>query len=123
MHLHHPSLSLQGKKKGKTKFRNAEEAQKARALAAEWEDLQKKWEPKQVVRKVFKVETVEPKMGTLRATPSHIPSLVTPGGDCTKKEQLKYTGDKLVGVATLHKSNGIPIFSKEEAMDVSTMRR
>ena len=29
MHLHHPSLSLGGKRKGKVKFRNAEEAKKA----------------------------------------------------------------------------------------------
>ena len=43
MHLHHPSLSLNGKKKGKKKFRNADEAQKARDLDADWKELQKKW--------------------------------------------------------------------------------
>ena len=39
MHLHHPSLSLNGKKKGKVKFRNAEEARKSRELDASWRDL------------------------------------------------------------------------------------
>ena len=34
MHLAHPSLSLAGKKKGKQKFRNADEARKARELEA-----------------------------------------------------------------------------------------
>ena len=43
MHLHHPSLSLGGKRKGKVKFRNAEEAKKARDLDASWKELQKKW--------------------------------------------------------------------------------
>ena len=44
MHLHHPSLSLSGKRKGKVKFRNAEEARKARELDASWKELQKKWD-------------------------------------------------------------------------------
>ena len=43
MHLHHPSLSLNGRKKGRVKFRNAEEAQKARELDASWRELQTKW--------------------------------------------------------------------------------
>jgi len=34
MHLHHPALSLNGKKQGKVKFRNAAEAQRARDLDA-----------------------------------------------------------------------------------------
>ena len=44
MHLHHPSLSLNGKKRGKIKFRNAEEARKSRELDASWKELQKKWD-------------------------------------------------------------------------------
>ena len=43
MHLHHPSLSLNGKKRGKIKFRNADEAKKARDLDIEWKELQKRW--------------------------------------------------------------------------------
>lgn len=123
MHLHHPSLSLQGKKKGKQKFRNAEEARKARELAADWEELQKKWAPKPVVKKVFKVESLAPAMGTTRAVPQNIPSRVTPGGDCSKKESVQYTGTKMLGIGTMHKSNSVPIFSDQEAIDVSTMRR
>jgi hypothetical protein len=33
MHLAHPSISLNGKRKGKQKFKNAAEAQRARELA------------------------------------------------------------------------------------------
>ena len=32
MHLAHPALSLTGKKRGKVKFRNADEARKSREL-------------------------------------------------------------------------------------------
>ena len=41
MHLHHPSLSLNGRKKGRVKFRNADEARKARELEASWKELLK----------------------------------------------------------------------------------
>ena len=44
MHLAHPALTMAGKRKGKTKFRNSAEAQKARQLDHEWRELQKKWE-------------------------------------------------------------------------------
>ena len=123
MHLENPGLTLTGKKKGKIKFRNAAEAQKARQLAAEWEELQKKYEPKKIVRKVFKQESVLPAMGTTRVVPKNIPSMVTPGGDCSKHESKKYTGTKVLGIATMHKSNPVPIFSDQEAVDVATMRR
>ena len=43
MHLEGPWLSYNGKKRGKVKFRNAEEARKARELDASWKELQKKW--------------------------------------------------------------------------------
>ena len=42
MHLCGPALSLNGKKKGKFKYRNAEEAKKARELDAEWKELLKR---------------------------------------------------------------------------------
>lgn len=44
-------------------------------------------------------------------------------GVAAKREVLKYTGTKVLGVATMHKSNAVPIFSSEEAVEVSTMRR
>ena len=123
MHLENPGLTMSGKKKGKIKFRNAAEAQRARQLAAEWEEIQKKYEPKKIIRKVFKQESIMPAMGTPRSVPKNIPSLVTPGGDCSRQESMKYTGTKVLGIATMHKSNPVPIFSDQEAIDVSTMRR
>lgn len=40
-----------------------------------------------------------------------------------KKKEHKYTGDAIVGVATMHKSNLTPVFSKEDAVSISSMRR
>lgn len=40
----------------------------------------------------------------------------------SKKEQF-YTGDKLLGIAVMHKSNLVPVFSQEDAEDISRMRR
>lgn len=34
-----------------------------------------------------------------------------------------YTGNKLLGIATMHKSNMVPVFSKEDAIEIASMRR
>lgn len=41
----------------------------------------------------------------------------------TKLKENQYTGDKLIGIATMHKSNMVPVFSNQEAEDISKMRR
>jgi hypothetical protein len=45
--------------------------------------------------------------------------------NCTgRKESMVYSGErKLLGIATMHKSNMVPVFSIEEATDVARMRR
>ena len=57
-----------------------------------------------------------------RETP-YYPSLNSGFHDTSKKPVPVYTGDKMVGIGTLHKSNAVPIFSVEEALDQATMRR
>lgn len=44
------------------------------------------------------------------------------GVDSAKKEMV-YTGTYVKGIATLHKSNSVPITSDEQAVDVARMRR
>ena len=47
-----------------------------------------------------------------------------PVGTSNKKELLKYSGErKLLGIATMHKSNMVPVFDKEDAKDIAKMRR
>jgi hypothetical protein len=36
---------------------------------------------------------------------------------------MQYTGTKIIGIGTMHKSNQVPIFSDTEAREISTMRR
>ena len=38
-------------------------------------------------------------------------------GNAPKKAPMKYTGTKMIGIATLPKSNAIPVFSAQEAKD------
>ena len=42
---------------------------------------------------------------------------------CTKRFQNSYTGDKMKGIGTMHKSNAVPIFTDNEAKEISSMRR
>lgn len=45
------------------------------------------------------------------------------GNTGAKKEEKRYTGDKLIGIAVMHKSCLQPIFTKESAKDSANMRR
>ena len=128
MHLHHPSLSLNGKKKGKVKFRNADEARKSRELDAEWKELQKKWGVEAEDKKRRRAMSAEPLTYKLtapagRSTTNHIPSKDTGIGVASAAPAKVYTGTKMLGIGTMHKSNSVPIFSDEEAVAISTMRR
>jgi hypothetical protein len=58
-----------------------------------------------------------------RETPNY-PSVTDTGVSVAeKRERNIYTGDKLIGIGMMHKSNLVPIFSEEHARDVSNMRR
>lgn len=128
MHLEGPWLSTTGKKKGKRKFASAEHAKKARELDEAWAALQKKWAV-EVEDKKRSRGLSAPLMGSGysltipegRST-KHLPSRDT-GGNATLKPPKVYTGDKVKGIATMHKSNAVPVFSDEEAVDISKMRR
>jgi len=42
---------------------------------------------------------------------------------CAKKLDNVYTGDNIVGIGTMHKSNAVPIFNDKQAKELATMRR
>ena len=91
-----------------------------RQLAAEWDAIVKKYEPKKPVKS--KVETSICPKPYVRETPKY-PSLNTGNIPATKAAPKVYTGDKVLGIATLHKSNAVPVFNSEAAVDISKMRR
>lgn len=128
MHLEGPWLSTTGKKKGKRKFRNADEARKARELEESWRELQKKWAIDIETKKKNRALS-SPTLSnyTLRIpegrSTAHIKSLDTGLGNATLTAPKVYTGTKVKGIATMHKSNAVPVFSDEEAVEISKMRR
>lgn len=129
MHLHHPSLSLNGKKRGKVKFKSAEAKRAYEQQEQAWKELKNKWasdseDKKQ--KRAMKAETLTYKLSAPagRDTGPKIPSLDTGHtGAVRTKDIPKYTGTKILGIGTMHKSNAVPIFSDEEAVEISRMRR
>jgi hypothetical protein len=126
MHLEGPWLSTTGKKRGKKKFASAEHARKARELNDSWQQLLKKHEVKSSPSKP-KVkslsESYKLSIPEGRNTTAHIKSLDTGLGIATKQESPKYTGTLIKGIATMHKSNAVPVINEEQAIEISKMRR
>ena len=129
MHLEGPWLSTTGKRKGKQKFASVEHARKARELDESWKELQKKWAIEIEDKKRKRGLSAEPLKGNYslsvpegRNTTAHIKSVDT-GGNAVLRPNPVYTGTKVKGIATMHKSNAVPVFSDEEAIAISKMRR
>ena len=127
MHLEGPWLSTTGKRKGKKKFASAEHARKARDLDESWKELQKKWgieaEERKRTRALKAAPYVAPAAMYRGSDVPKLPSRDSGGGVATLKPAKVYTGTMVKGIATMHKSNAVPVFSDEEAVDISKMRR
>jgi len=130
MHLEGPWLSTTGKKKGKKKWASAEAKRKAEQLEESWKELLKRQGLELEEKKRKRAMTAESlgssyslKIPEGRNTTAHIKSKDTGGGNATLAPAKVYTGIKVKGIATMHKSNAVPVFSDEEAVDISRMRR
>lgn len=74
-----------------------------------------------------------PRRKRAKLSPSSVPfqpeqrtSLMTTKGmsaSTAKKQANVYSGENLLGIATMHKSNLVPVFKKEDAIEISNMRR
>lgn len=129
MHLEGPWLSTTGKKRGPKKWASAEAKKLAQRRQAEWD------------RKLVQFDKMAPKFSTgpynapkktikdfMPRTPpgretAPISSQDTGWVPCVKVRDQEYTGTKVKGIATMHKSNGVPVFTDDEAKDISKMRR
>jgi hypothetical protein len=93
-----------------------------------------KAKPKGVIARKLNVSTIArlstnklptysrvPRVGAEQA--NLIASLVSNASSTEKRESIKYTGTKIIGVAVLHKSCLQPISSQKEAEEVARMRR
>ena len=96
-------------------------------LEESWKALQKKWgvEAEEKKRKrALEAPTMTPVVNKpyRRETPE-IKSLPFTAGPCVKAPDKVYTGTAIKGIGTMHKSNAVPIFSNEDAVDIAKMRR
>ena len=114
MQMLHTSLGKSKKRKPNAKQRE---------LDASWQALLKKYATKTIVPKKQSLSDVY-SLGKPagRETPK-IPSLPFTAGPCTKSPDKVYTGNAIKGIGTMHKSNAVPIFTDEQAVEIATMRR
>jgi hypothetical protein len=130
MHLLPPMYSTTGKRKGKQKFASAEAKRKSEQLDREWKELLARQGIEQDEKKRKRALTAPALSGHYslsipegRNTTAHIKSLNSGVGTATLAAPKVYTGTKVMGIATMHKSNAVPVFSDEEAVEISRMRR
>lgn len=126
-HLEGPWLSTTGKKKGKHKFRNADQARKSRELDASWKELQKKWTIKTEVKnhkRALAAKAYNPPVPNHRGVGDpKIPSRVTSWDPCIKPPEKIYTGTKMLGISQMAKSNAVPVFNSDHIIEIARMRR
>lgn len=128
MHLVGPYLTTTGKKKGKKKWPSAEAKRRAEQLNNDWLELKKRHGIDQEEKRRRKAMAApiwndpSPKFrGSEEPKPKSLNTWVT--GAVNTKQTPQYTGTKIIGIGTMHKSNAVPIFSDQEAVDISRMRR
>lgn len=107
------------KKKHKQKLSSA-----GRKLAAEWDaicELHRSWPPFR--RTSTPPYTLKPEVTAAGRYPAErrIATFVPDTGTAVKPNV--YTGDKLIGISVMHKSNLVPVFTEGEAKDLAKMRR
>jgi len=118
-----PWLTMTGRRKGKKKWASSDQKREAELLEYEWQKIKDKYAPKTKL-KVERKSFVSPKPLRRDADQPRVPSLDTGvKGAVNVRMPLQYTGDNIVGIGTMHKSNAVPIFSDQEAKDISSMRR
>ena len=96
---------------------------KQRQLQKDWEDLLKKHPARNAKGVVKPVEVV--RQNNYHRETERYPSLNSGVGNATKPihNQKVYTGTAMKGIGTMHKSNAVPIFSEESAIEIARMRR
>ena len=134
MHLEGPWLSTTGRVRSvRRKFASAAAAQKQRELEAEWQERQQAWRKLTpnfsgqrrpgIVGQPLASKSLIPQYPPGRE-PNRIPSRAdTPGTVASRPADKVYTGTAMKGIGVLHKSNSVPIFTDDEAVDIARMRR
>ena len=128
-HLEGPWLTTTGKIKSKRrKWASADAARKARELKAEWEQRQAEWAKLSPKFSASRAPAVKKSCPVPQYPPGREPQAYnslpdTPGAVGARPADKIYTGTAMKGIGVLHKSNSVPIFTDEEAVDIARMRR
>jgi len=107
----------------KSKFKTSEQRQKELANEKYQKELYARWgisDNTKISRsnKEYQMKT------DYRDKDKHVPSISnTTQVLCSKKPSKTYTGHLVKGIATLHKSNAVPIIDEEYMKEVARMRR
>ena len=122
-------------KKAHKKWASSAAKQKAEREAREWQELQASWNKlaprfsaRQEPARDMPRGAFQPLQGRSIYPPGREPATIpsrpdTPGAVASRPEDKVYTGTGIKGIGTLHKSNAVPIFTDEEAVDIAHMRR
>lgn len=132
-HLEGPWLTTTGKIRSKRrKYASADAARQERELQAEWHARQAEWNRLTPNFAGQRHGTTSQSLARASLSPQYppgrepqsIPSREdTPGAVAARPADKVYTGTKIKGIGTMHKSNAVPIFSDDEAEAIAHMRR
>ena len=124
MHLVGPYMTTTSYKKRKAKKKTQKQIE-AEARHEKW--LRKmNAHPEQIARNKEKNANISIlSVPNYSSSGNSIPtSDVIPGGSTAPAERQIYSGERrLLGVATMHKSNMVPVFDSKDAKDIAKMRR
>lgn len=109
------------KPRKKRTFKSAEAARQARELDASWNAIKSKYKPVATAPSESWTYSLSAPPG--RSTSNHIPSRGDSTGNAVAKPQQVYTGTEMIGIGQLHKSNAVPVFREQDAVDLANMRR
>jgi len=114
----------------KVKYKSAEDKRKALDAEKQWQVMSKKYglgdKPDNVksLSELASRKSYTSSKPAYRGSDSKPPSLISKStGGCSRVEPLKYTGTLIKGIATMHKSNAVPVIDQEQATEISRMRR
>jgi hypothetical protein len=137
MHLEGPWLSTTATKKRQTKRTKAEQARFEQEYQSYNKSMKQQGRHAEMMsladydlyvrgilskNKIMSKGEYQPSKSYRRETPN-IPSRDSGIGVALLKPKKEYTGTLIKGIATMHKSNAVPIISDEQAVDIARMRR
>lgn len=121
MPAHFTTTSL--RKRKKFKFTSAANAKVSRENKKDWDSMLKTYDVNNQ-KASSSISPIQKKPLSYRGSDlPRIPSLKDTWAPCYRASDKVYTGNLIVGISTMHKSNAVPILSKEEAIDMAKMRR